>query len=83
MAAPLTLPGPVADVCAELATIAGVSAVTIGGSRATGSADEASDWDEKHMVERAGLGGLRTRFGSVGASAAAVTAWVEALRESL
>jgi hypothetical protein len=45
MAAPLTLPGPVADLCTELATIAGVSAVTIGGSRATGSADEASDWD--------------------------------------
>ena len=39
------MPGPIASLCAELAAIAGVEAVTIGGSRATGMADAASDWD--------------------------------------
>jgi hypothetical protein len=39
------LPGPVAELCATLGTIDGVEAVTIGGSRATGTAAEGSDWD--------------------------------------
>lgn len=39
------LPAPVADLCATLGAIDGVVAVAIGGSRATGTADAASDWD--------------------------------------
>jgi len=39
------LPGPVAELCAMLRGIEGVEAVTIGGSRAAGTADERSDWD--------------------------------------
>lgn len=39
------LPDPIAGLCAMLARIEGVCAVTIGGSRATDSADESSDWD--------------------------------------
>jgi hypothetical protein len=35
----------VADLCAALRAIGGVEAVTVGGSRATGTADAASDWD--------------------------------------
>jgi 2-methylisocitrate lyase-like PEP mutase family enzyme len=41
----MPMPGPIASLCAELAAIAGVEAVTIGGSRATSMADAASDWD--------------------------------------
>ena len=39
------LPEPVAELCAILGGIEGVEAVTIGGSRAAGTADEGSDWD--------------------------------------
>ncbi|MBI1846927.1 MAG: nucleotidyltransferase domain-containing protein [Candidatus Rokubacteria bacterium] len=39
------LPDPVAELCASLGRIDGVEAVTIGGSRAAGMADETSDWD--------------------------------------
>ncbi len=39
------LPEPVAELCAILGGIEGVEAVTIGGSRAAGTADESSDWD--------------------------------------
>ncbi len=39
------LPDPVAELCAMLAGIDGVEAVTIGGSRATEPADEGRDWD--------------------------------------
>jgi len=39
------LPDPVAELCAILGNIDGVEAVTIGGSRATGTAAEGSDWD--------------------------------------
>lgn len=39
------LPDPVARLCARLGHIEGVEAVTIGGSRATGTADDSSDWD--------------------------------------
>lgn len=39
------LPTPVADLCAELGVIDGVEAVAIGGSRALGTTDAASDWD--------------------------------------
>jgi hypothetical protein len=39
------LPGPVAELCASLARIRGVEAVTIGGSRAAGTAEAGSDWD--------------------------------------
>jgi hypothetical protein len=39
------LPEPVAELCAMLGGIEGVEAVTIGGSRAAGTADEGSDWD--------------------------------------
>jgi hypothetical protein len=35
----------VADLCAALGAPAGIEAVTIGGSRAAGTADDASDWD--------------------------------------
>jgi hypothetical protein len=41
----IELPRPVADLCAALGAQAGVEAVTLGGSRAAGTADEASDWD--------------------------------------
>ena len=41
----IELPRPVADLCAALGAQAGVEAVTLGGSRAVGTADEASDWD--------------------------------------
>jgi hypothetical protein len=41
----IALPSPVVDLCAALGAIGGVEAVTIGGSRATGTADGASDWD--------------------------------------
>lgn len=41
----IALPSPVADLCAALGAIGGVEAVTIGGSRATRTADGASDWD--------------------------------------
>ncbi len=44
MTAP-ALPDPIAGLCASPSAIAGVEAVTIGGSRATGTADEGSDWD--------------------------------------
>ena len=39
------LPDPIAELCATLGGITGVETVTIGGSRATGTADERSDWD--------------------------------------
>ncbi len=39
------LPDRVAELCAILGRIGGVEAVTIGGSRAVGTADEGSDWD--------------------------------------
>lgn len=39
------LPGPVAELCAALRGVKGVEAVTLGGSRATDTADEGSDWD--------------------------------------
>lgn len=39
------LPRPVADLCVALGPPAGIEAVTIGGSRAAGTADDASDWD--------------------------------------
>jgi len=39
------LPRPVADLCVALGAPAGIEAVTIGGSRAAGTADDASDWD--------------------------------------
>lgn len=39
------LPRPVADLCAALGAPAGIEAVTIGGSRVAGTADDASDWD--------------------------------------
>ncbi len=39
------LPDPVAELCAMLARTAGVEAVTLGGSRATETADVGSDWD--------------------------------------
>jgi hypothetical protein len=38
-------PDPVTELCAVLVEIKGVEAVTIGGSRATGTADAESDWD--------------------------------------
>ena len=34
-----------AELCAALGSPAGIEAVTIGGSRAAGTADDASDWD--------------------------------------
>ncbi len=39
------LPRPVADLCAALGASPGIEAVTIGGSRAASTADDASDWD--------------------------------------
>jgi hypothetical protein len=39
------LPRPVADLCAALGAPEGIEAVTLGGSRAAGTADDASDWD--------------------------------------
>jgi len=39
------LPRSVADLCVALGAPAGIEAVTIGGSRAAGTADDASDWD--------------------------------------
>jgi hypothetical protein len=39
------LPRPVADLCAALGSQRGVLAVALGGSRAAGNADAASDWD--------------------------------------
>jgi hypothetical protein len=39
------LPRPVADLCAALGSQPGVLAVALGGSRAAGTADAASDWD--------------------------------------
>ena len=39
------LPRPVADLCAALGDQPGVLAVVLGGSRAAGTADAASDWD--------------------------------------
>ena len=39
------LPRPVADLCAALGSQRGVLAVALGGSRASGTADAASDWD--------------------------------------
>jgi predicted nucleotidyltransferase len=39
------LPRPVADLCAALGGQRGVLAVALGGSRAAGTADAASDWD--------------------------------------
>jgi hypothetical protein len=39
------LPRPVADLCAVLGDQRGVLAVALGGSRAAGTADAASDWD--------------------------------------
>lgn len=39
------LPRPVADLCVALGAPPGIEAVTIGGSRAAGTADDASDWD--------------------------------------
>jgi Nucleotidyltransferase domain len=39
------LPDAIAELCALLAPIKGVEAVVIGGSRAAGTADAASDWD--------------------------------------
>lgn len=44
MTAP-ALPTPVARLVESLATARGVEAVTLGGSHATGTADERSDWD--------------------------------------
>lgn len=41
----IELPGPVAGLCAALGALRGVEAVALGGSRATGTADAASDWD--------------------------------------
>lgn len=41
----IELPGPLAELCTALGVIAGVEAVALGGSRATGTADAASDWD--------------------------------------
>jgi predicted nucleotidyltransferase len=35
----------VAELCAALGAQAGIEAVAIGGSRAAGTADDASDWD--------------------------------------
>jgi hypothetical protein len=40
-----TLPGEVAELCATLGALRGVEAVTLGGSRAAGTADDGSDWD--------------------------------------
>lgn len=39
------LPDPVARLCVTLGTIAGVEAITLGGSRAAGTAGARSDWD--------------------------------------
>ena len=39
------LPRPVAELCVALGARAGIEAVTIGGSRAAGTGDDASDWD--------------------------------------
>lgn len=39
------LPGPIAQLCGVLGGIDGVQAVTLGGSRAAGTADDRSDWD--------------------------------------
>ena len=39
------LPDRVAELCAILGAVEGVEAVTIGGSRAVGTADDGSDWD--------------------------------------
>ena len=39
------LPGPVAELVAELSVCEGVRAVTLGGSRSAGTADDRSDWD--------------------------------------
>ena len=39
------LPDPVGELCAMLAQMEGVEVVAIGGSRAAGTADVASDWD--------------------------------------
>jgi predicted nucleotidyltransferase len=44
MTAP-SLPGPVADLAAQLADLPGVVAVVLGGSRATGTQRPESDWD--------------------------------------
>ena len=41
----IELPPPVARICQTLGAIHGVLAVTIGGSRAAGTADASSDWD--------------------------------------
>jgi hypothetical protein len=41
----MPFPDAVAELCAQLAAIDGVQAVTIGGSRGEGTADESSDWD--------------------------------------
>jgi predicted nucleotidyltransferase len=41
----MQLPGPVVALAARLATLGGVKAVALGGSRATGAARSDSDWD--------------------------------------
>lgn len=41
----IDLPAPVAELCTGLGAIGGVEAVVMGGSRAAGLADAASDWD--------------------------------------
>jgi hypothetical protein len=41
----IPLPRSVADLCAALGDQRGVVAVAVGGSRAAGTADAASDWD--------------------------------------
>jgi predicted nucleotidyltransferase len=41
----IPLPRAVADLCAALRDQRGVVAVALGGSRAAGTADAASDWD--------------------------------------
>ena len=39
------MPAPIAELCAMLGALEGVVAVTLGGSRAGGTADDGSDWD--------------------------------------
>jgi len=58
----MDVPSSIEALVDELAQIPGVVAVTLGGSRAAGEADDASDWDlGVYYREAIDLGALRTR----------------------
>jgi predicted nucleotidyltransferase len=84
-APPALVSRAVEHLAARLAAIPGVVAVTLGGSRATNTAVEGSDWDfglyYRGRLERAGLHAVQDRLGPPERDLGAVVSDVRACLE--